>query len=199
MTSSDLKKLTSDQLVELLGSYNLYAVSNGGNKSAQLVDGKTMMEEIKSRLSAPRMVTTDPAVLIAPLHVHLNPLGNTPEAICGKLYDIFYDISEHDLWPLGMHDIQTMHKYISKFLHLHMGEGSFEPNDILVLSVTGEQNPPPEVPLNDGHYYTHPAPYEGWTVHVFCGNRFGSFDKELFTRQGFFNPIPPTPNKLDVI
>jgi len=199
MTSNDLKKLTGEQLVELLSSYNLYAVSNGGNKSAQLVDGKTMMEEIKSRLTAPRMVTTDPALLIAPLHIHLNPLGKTAEQISGKLYDIFYDIAEHNLWPLGMYDIQTMHKYISKFLFINMNEGAFEPDDILVLSITGETHPPAEVPLNDGHYYAHPMPYEGWSVHVFCGSKFPSFDKEAFTRQGLFNPVPPTPNKLDVI
>lgn len=49
---SDLQKLSNPELVELLRHYNLYATSNGGDKSVQVVSGPNMLKELKRRLLA---------------------------------------------------------------------------------------------------------------------------------------------------
>lgn len=198
MTPNDLKKLNSKQLAELLSSYNLYAVSNGGNKSVQLVSGPAMMEEIKRRLVEPRMVTTDPAVLIAPIHVHIDGLGKTLPEVQSRLYDIIYDITEHGLWPFGMYALQDMHKYVCRYMHQESIDKLFTMN-IVVLSIVGQGEPPADPPEDSGRRLLYPAPFEGWYFQVLPREMFPSFDKETFTRQGFFNLVPPTPNKLDII
>lgn len=47
---ADVTKLSNTELVDLLKFYNLYAVSTGGSRSPLVIDGKSMLEEIKRRL-----------------------------------------------------------------------------------------------------------------------------------------------------
>lgn len=56
----ELDKLSDREIVELLKFYNLYAVSNGGDKNALVVSGKEMMAQIKKRLAPPLSVDRKP-------------------------------------------------------------------------------------------------------------------------------------------
>lgn len=63
---SNLQRLSNAELADLLTHYNLYATSNGGNKSAEVVPGPQMLEELKRRLLAAEPRKPVPASL--PLH-----------------------------------------------------------------------------------------------------------------------------------
>lgn len=56
----ELDRLSDREIVELLKFYNLYAVSNGGDKNALVVSGKEMMTQIKKRLAPPLPVDRQP-------------------------------------------------------------------------------------------------------------------------------------------
>lgn len=58
--NAELDKLSDREIVELLKFYNLYAVSNGGDKNALVVSGKAMMAQIKKRLAPPLPVDRKP-------------------------------------------------------------------------------------------------------------------------------------------
>lgn len=58
--TTDVEKLSNAEVVDLLKFYNLYAVSNGGDKNALVVSGKEMMAQIKKRLAPPLSVDRKP-------------------------------------------------------------------------------------------------------------------------------------------
>ena len=64
--TADVMKLSNTELVDLLKFYNLYAVSTGGARSPLVIDGKSMLEEIKRRLLKDEPEPPTPPVSIHP-------------------------------------------------------------------------------------------------------------------------------------